>query len=264
MSKDNVHTGHRARLRERVRQEGLAAFSDHEVLELLLTYAIPRRDVNPLAHELVARFGSLAGVLEADESELLRVEGMGGSAAQLLSMIPQLTRRYQLSTQGKRPVIANLAQASAYCAPLFVGVHREHLYMICLSKSGHVLHLTLLHTGTIDEVALYPRIVVQTALRYDAHAVLLAHNHPGGLAEPSQADYRGTEAVLRALDTVGIKLLDHLIFCDGQVYSITRSARAGAEPEAVRYVAGASRGEALCEGGEEWIALEPDTLNTQP
>ena len=113
-------------------------------------------------------------------------------------------------------------------------------------------------------MALYPRIVVQTALRYDAHAVLLAHNHPGGLAEPSQADYRGTEAVLRALDTVGIKLLDHLIFCGGQVYSITRSARAGAEPEAVRYVAGASRGEALCEGGEEWIALEPDTLNTQP
>ena len=261
---EQIHAGHRARLKERFRREGLSGFSQHEVLELLLIYAIPQRDVNPLAHALITRFGSLGGVLEASESELEQVPGVGPNAATLLTLMPPLLSYYQRSGMGERPVICNLAQARQYCGALFFGAHEERFYVVCMDKSARVIHTELLHRGTIDEVALYPRIVVQTALRYDAHAVLLAHNHPGGLAEPSQADYRGTEAVLRALDTVGIKLLDHLIFCNGQVYSITRSAHAGAEPEAVRYVAGASRGEALCEGGEEWIALEPDTLNTQP
>ncbi len=220
-----IHAGHRARLRERLRCEGMDAFSEHEVLELLLTYAIPRRDVNPLAHELIARFGSLADVMEAGEGELMRVPGMGEGAALLLSMMPQLLRRYQRSAQGERPVITNYAQARAYCESLFMGVRYEHLYMICLSKSGRVLHQALLHTGTIDEVALYPRLIVQTALRFNAYSVLLAHNHPSGVAGPSKADCAATDAVAKALATVGIRTADHLIFAGGAVYSMMHRAQ---------------------------------------
>ena len=140
----SIHAGHRERIRNRLRNEGLASFSEHEVLELLLTYAIPRQDVNPMAHELIARFGRLSNVLEADESELLQVKGLGANAALLLTMMPQLMRYYQMNALGERPVIVNLSDAEAYCAPLFLGAHEEHIYLICLDQKGHVLHLSLL------------------------------------------------------------------------------------------------------------------------
>ena len=258
----SIHAGHRERLRARLRAEGLASFSEHEVLELLLTYAIPQRDVNPLAHELIARFGSLGNVLEADETELLRVKGVGGHAALLLSMIPQLTRYYQMNTLGEKPIVMNLAQARAYCVPLFVGAQQEHLYMLCMDRSGHVLHLALMHTGTVDEVSLYPRLVVQTALRHNAHSVLLTHNHPSGTMEPSQADIVATNRATAALATVGITLADHLIYSRNGVFSITRGRECG-DPEgdeAFSYVMPRGSGSlgALRDEGNEWIAC-PET-----
>lgn len=218
----SIHAGHRERIRERARREGLAAFSEHEVLELLLTYTIPQKDVNPLAHALIDRFGSVSNVFGADENELMQVNGVGRNAALLLSLMPQLMRYYQMNAQGDKPVISNLAQAKQYCAPLFLGARQERLYMVCLNKNGQVRYMTLLHTGTVDEVALYPRVVVQTALRHDAHAVLLAHNHPSGMIEPSMADTKATLAVTRALETMNIAMVDHLIFAGGETYSMTR------------------------------------------
>lgn len=230
--KPSIHAGHRARLRERFRQEGLSAFSEHEVLELLLTYAIPQRDVNPLAHALIARFGSLAGVLEAEESELVQVNGVGQTAASLLCLMPQLMGRYQRSAMGERPIILDLASAKRYVAALYVGVHEECVYMICLDQSGRVLSPALLHRGTIDQVTLYPREVVEAALRHHAHAVLLAHNHPSGGAEPSQADYDTTHTVINALRVIGVRVVDHLILSAGGVSSMMeRSQLDGAQQE---------------------------------
>lgn len=259
----SIHAGHRERIRERARREGLAAFSEHEVLELLLTYAIPQKDVNPLAHELVARFGSLANVLEADESELLRVCGMGRNAALLLSLMPQIMRYYQTNAQGEKPVVMNLKQAYAYCAPLFLGARQEHLYMICLNKAGHVLHVALLHTGTIDQVALYPRIVVQTALRHDAHAVLLAHNHPSGILTPSFADGKATEDVTNALNSLEIMLVDHLIFAGPQAYSMTRGRTITEDTDDdFSYMRAVKTGcsTLLEEQENEWIAMKAENL----
>lgn len=218
----SIHAGHRERIRERLRTAGLGAFSDHEVLELLLTYAIPRQDVNPLAHELLGTFGSLSAVLDADENELLRVKGMGKNAALLLTMMPQLMRRYQMNALGERPVIVSLADAKQYLAPLFIGTSEEHIYMVCLDQAGHVLHRTLLHTGTVDQVMLHPRTVVQTALRHHAHAVILAHNHPSGTVEPSQADLDVTGCISTALYMIGIRLADHMIFAGTSVFSMMR------------------------------------------
>lgn len=194
MSEKTVHAGHRARMKERFMKEGLSGFSEHEVLELLLMFAIPQRDVNPLAHRLIERFGSLSAVLETAPSELKRVDGVGENAAVLLSLMPQLLSYYQHSAMGSKPVITNLAEARRYAGALFFGLHEERVYMICMDQSGRVLRPALLHKGTIDQVQIYPREVVETALRYHAHAVLLAHNHPSGTAEPSQDDYDATRA----------------------------------------------------------------------
>lgn len=220
---EGLHAGHRARIRERFRREGLSGFSEHEVLELLLTYAIPYRDVNPLAHTLITQFGSLAGVLEADESELMRMSGIGENAAVLLTLMPPLFGVYQHSAMGARPVITNFAEARRYCAALFHGLHEEVVYMICLDQRGTVLHPAPLHRGTVDEVTLYPRAVVETALRHHAHAVLLAHNHPSGFCKPSQADYRTTKLVIHALSVISVSVVDHLILAGGDVYSMMHS-----------------------------------------
>ena len=254
-----IHTGHRERIRERLRTAGLEAFSEHEVLELLLTYAIPRQDVNPLAHELIRTFGSLSAVLDADEKELLRVKGMGKSAALLLTMMPQLMMRYQMSSLGERPVITTLAQARNYCAPLFIGAAEEQIYMICLDQAGHVLHRTLLHTGTVDQVALHPRTVVETALLHKAHAVVLAHNHPGGAQEPSQADVDVTRRIGAALYMIGIRLADHLVFAGNSAFSMARVCRIESSREALSYVSTTAQGaDTLCEESYEWLALLPD------
>ena len=260
----SIHAGHRERLRQRLRTAGLAPFSEHEVLELLLTYAIPQRDVNPLAHELIAVFGSLNAVLGADEHELLRVKGMGKSAALLLTMMPQLMRYCQMNALGERPRIVTLHDARTYCAPLFFGVTQEQIYMLCLDQAGHVLHRSLLHTGMVDRVALHPRMVVETALRHKAYSVILAHNHPSGVASPSQPDLDVTKQITTALYLIGIQLVDHMIFAGREAYSMVRGRCLSGEQEdaAFSYVVSAAdrRDSGLRDEEYEWVSLAPDGI----
>ena len=233
----SIHAGHRARLRQRFLKEGLSGFSEHEVLELLLTYAIPQRDVNPLAHRLMERFGSLAGVLEAGPDDLMQVDGIGESAAAFLVLMPQLMGVYQHSALGERPVITDLSTARRYVQALYVGVHEEHLYMICLDQRGRVLCPALLHKGTVDQVQLYPREVVETALRHHAHAVLLVHNHPSGSPEPSQDDYDVTRTLISALNVIGVRVVDHLIVSPGGLYSMMHNSQMlGDSPQPISYL----------------------------
>ena len=220
--KTNIHAGHRERVRQRFREQGLTGFAEHEVLELLLTYAIARKDVNPLAHELLAQFGSLAGVLEADESELLRVAGVGENTAALITLMPELFGYYQRSALGARPSVRNFAEAKAYCQSLFFGAHEEMVYVLCLDQSGRVIHPALLRRGTVNEVSIYPREVVEMVIRYHAHSVLLTHNHPSGSERPSQADIDATVRIAMALAAIGVTLTDHLIFSGDEVYSMKR------------------------------------------
>ena len=232
---DGIHAGHRGRIRERFRHEGLSGFSEHEVLELLLTYAIPQRDVNPLAHELIAHFGSLANVLEADEFDLLRVSGVGANAAALLTLVPQLLGYYQLNRMGDRPLVNNLASAKQYCDALFFGAHEERVYLLSLDKLGRVIYTTLLQTGTLDQVTLYPRTVVEIALRHRSYAVMLVHNHPGGFPEPSQADYDTTRALIKALSLVGVRMVDHLILSGDDVYSMAQHSQHGDDVDSLDF-----------------------------
>ena len=256
---DNIHAGHRERLRMRLRASGMGGFSDHEVLELLLMYAIPMRDVNPLAHALIDRFGSLANVLDADENELMRVSGVGANTALLLSMMPALMGKYRQSKLGEKFVITNFQQARSYCRTLFSAAHDERLYAICMDKGGRVLHPALLSRGTLDEVPIYPRQIVEVALRYRAYNLLLAHNHPGGYCAASQADIDSTVSIARALKLINVNVIDHIVICGDEAYSMMNhcpfTPDTGAQSYVLRSPGPADRA-ALREGDVLWRSMD--------
>ncbi|MEG0767107.1 MAG: DNA repair protein RadC [Clostridia bacterium] len=214
------HSGHRERLRTRVLSNGLESMLPHEVLELLLCYAIPRRDVNPLAHQLLNHFGSLHAVLDADAESLMQIPGISTQTAVLLTMIPQLFRFYALDKTGNHPVLSTRQAACAYCANLFWGITQEALFMLCLDAQGRLLRKVLLHEGTIDQITVYPRNVVQAALQFSACSVIFSHNHPSGICEPSEADIQMTAELIRTLQGISISVLDHIIVADGEGVSM--------------------------------------------
>lgn len=205
------HSGHRKRLRERYRLEGLEGFAPHEVLELLLLYARPRGDVNPLAHELLNTFGSLKGVLEATPQQLTGVSGVGEETAAFISMIVPLFRRYSLCLAEERKSISSTSEARQYCQALLAGQRTERFYAICLGANRSVLGRRLIAQGTVGEVAAYPRLIVETALNLNAHGVIICHNHPDGAPEPSPEDLTATHHLYRVLGALDIQLLDHVI-----------------------------------------------------
>ena len=210
MSK-NLHAGHRQRVRQRFLSEGLDAFEDHQVLELLLFYAIPRMDTNDLAHRMIKEFGSLAGLFEADAKDIARRCKVSENTAVLVSLIPSLSRRYFLGKWGDKPIINSSSKAGEYAISLLVGHIYEVFYVICLDTQNRVNYADMVHEGTINEAAIYPRLIVETALRHQASSVILAHNHPGGSLNPSRADISVTQKIITALDSISIKVLDHII-----------------------------------------------------
>lgn len=219
----HMHSGHRERLKKRFFAGGLDGFAPHEVLELLLTFSIPQKDVNPIAHELIHTFGSLTGVLEASAEELMHVSGIGANSAALLTLMPQLFGYYQRDGMREKPMLRNFMQAGKYCKSLFYGKKVEQFYLICLNSQGQLIAPVLLHEGTIDETVVYPRSVVEAALRHNAHAVLLSHNHPGGSLVPSRADYEATRLITNALSAVEICVVDHIIVGGSDITSMAQS-----------------------------------------
>ena len=210
-SKTNVHTGHRERLRERYQATGLEGFAEHEVLEMLLFSVIPQRDTNPIAHELLNRYGSLSAVLEADPEDMLTIRHMNRNAALLLTCMPHVFGRYQQSKQDKGSQFLNGVTAGEYCVGLFSGKSYESLYLLCLDMDKRLKRAELVQKGTISEVPVYSRLLVATALRHQAAFAILSHNHPGGTTMPSDADMQVTKRTRNALDTIGVELLDHII-----------------------------------------------------
>lgn len=216
-----MHDGHRLRMRERFRQEGLEGFAPHEALELLLFYAKARGDVNPLAHELLETFGSLKGVLEARPEQLKTVKGVGEETATMLSLIVPMFRKYQECLCAERKTIRLRSAAEEYCTALMSGLRMERFYVIALSSSMKVLGRRIVGEGSLGEVPAYPRLVVETALNYNAFGVILCHNHPGGIAEPSMSDVEVTKNIEAVLAHLNIRLIDHIIVADTQTYSMS-------------------------------------------
>lgn len=219
----SIHDGHRQRLKERFRNEGLDGFEEHQVLELLLFYAIPRQDTNLLAHELLNRFGSLSQVLDATPEELEKVPGIGSNAATFLALTTSVARYYLVNRAANTTILSDVDKCGAYLLPFFFGRRNETVFLLCLDAKCKVLCCKEVGEGSVNSAGVPIRRIVEIALGVNASAVVLAHNHPSGLAIPSGDDIQTTRRVAMALDAVDVELVDHIVVADDDFVSLVRS-----------------------------------------
>jgi len=225
----SIHDGHRQRVKDRFCQEGLDHFEEHQVLELLLFYCIPRVDTNPIAHALLDRFGSLTKVFEAPVEELEKVPGIGRSAAVFLSLVMAAGRYYQVHCASNNVILNSVEECGRYLLPLFYGRRNETVFLLCLDAKCKVLSCKMLGEGSVNSAGVPVRRIVETALAANATSVVLAHNHPSGLALPSDADILTTRRVAVALDAVEIGLLDHIVIAEDDFVSMAQAGYYRAE-----------------------------------
>lgn len=216
----NTHQGHRDRMKRRFVESGLDNFHDHNVLELLLFYAIPQKDTNPLAHDLINTFGSLSAVLDAPIEELVKVTGVGENAAILIKLIPQISRRYLISRVSGELILSSTKKAGDYLLPFFYAEKDEVVYILCMDAKCKLLTCQLLFRGSVNSAHVSIRKIVETALVANATSVILAHNHTSGIAIPSEDDERTTQKIRQALELVGIILSDHIVVADDDYVSM--------------------------------------------
>lgn len=211
MPQPSPHADHRARVKKRFFAEGIDGFEDHQILELLLFFAIPQKDTNPLAHALIDRFGSLSAVLNAPPEELTRVEGVGEHAAALLSLVPQLARRYFLDSETAGDPYDNVDKLGRMFVMQYVGATREIVYLTMLDNKLRIIETVKLYEGSVNSAYITPRKIIEPCLRRGAAVAVLAHNHPSGAPIPSGDDLYTTKTIQSTLAAVGIPLLEHFL-----------------------------------------------------
>ena len=219
----SVHSGHRQRLKDQFLAHGMDPIHDVNVLELILFYAIPRQDTNPIAHRLLSTFGSLAAVFDATPEELMERGGLSKNAATLIKLIPAAARRQQLSRSSCHQLLDSTQKCGDYLVPFFFGATQEEVYLLGLDAKCKVLGCVKLSTGSVNSAGLSIRKVVECALNMKASSVVLAHNHTSGIAVPSQEDIRTTQSISHALDLVGVYLADHVVVADEDYVSMAES-----------------------------------------
>ena len=222
-----VHEGHRDRLRRTFLENGLQGMNDINALELLLFYALPRRDTNEIAHFLLRRFGSLDGVFSASVEDLCEVEGIGEYAASLLLLVPEIMKKSRISKSREIKQIKRSDDAGNYLLPYFANERDEVVYLLCLDNKRAVICCVEMGRGVVNAVDASVRRIVEKALKVKAASVIIAHNHPGGLAIPSREDDIFTRCLYNALDTVGIRLEDHIIMADEDYISVADTGMMG-------------------------------------
>jgi DNA repair protein RadC len=211
-SDDSPHyLGHRDRLRERFTEIGGDALPDYELLELVLFRSIPRRDVKPIAKELMKHFGTFAEVLAAPPARLLEVEGVGASVVTDLKIVEASGRRLAKGAVTKRPVLSSWAAVLDYCRAAMAFMDKEQFRLLFLDKRNSLIADEVQQSGTVDHTPVYPREVVKRALELSASALILVHNHPSGDPTPSPADIKMTRDIIEVAKPLGITVHDHII-----------------------------------------------------
>lgn len=211
MADENLHAKHRARMQERVERDGLDSLAEHEALEYLLFLSIPRADTNALAHRLIQHFGDFCKVLEAESEELMRVEGVGPKSARLISTVMACSRYYELKKRKTRLSLNSAEAAIAYVKPLFRGVQNEQLYLILLDDACRPVQDLRIAEGVPNRVAVDTRKLLRAVARTNSTCGILAHNHPTGLAIPSEADRLTTYHIMEVTGQLGFTIMDHII-----------------------------------------------------
>ncbi len=220
-----LHKDHRKRMRKRFLENGFDGFADHEILELLLFYSIPRQDTNPLAHAILKEYKTLANVFDADAASIAKIPGMGENSATLLSMIPRLARVYEQSKLQKDGLLHDTDAIGRYAVSMLKGKVNEEFALICIDSNRRVHWSGIIAKGVIDRIEAYPRLVVSEVIKHHAKTVIFAHNHPKGSLLPSSADKETTKHLVDVLKSIDVAVLDHIIVSDNRYYSL---AEAGA------------------------------------
>ena len=221
----NLHEGHRKRVKDEFVAGGcrIDNMSPHKVLELALFYAIPRKDTNEIAHRLINKFGSINNVLSATIEELTSIEGVAENTAVFLKLINQVARLSLNGQLDQKPLFTSPEQAGDYIMAKFKGEKDELFALVSLNGSGELISFDYLNDGSATSVGINTRKLLETVISRRAVAVILAHNHPGGLALPSGEDIASTKAIVSLLRNVGINVIDHLIICDTDYVSLAQS-----------------------------------------
>lgn len=219
----SMHEGHRERLKKRFLAEGLDNFTDVQVLELLLFYAIPQRDTNPLAHELIAHFGSLSQVFRASAEELEKIPGIKRNASTLIKLVPDVMRFIGVDEIMNTRILPTIESCGEYLKRFLSHRENETVFLLCLDSKCKVLCCKEIGEGNVNSAAISIRRIVETALGVNASSVVLAHNHPSGIALPSAEDVQTSIRAARALAMVDIAFADHIIVADDDYVSLVQS-----------------------------------------
>ncbi|NLW66024.1 MAG: DNA repair protein RadC [Clostridiales bacterium] len=219
----DIHEGHRDRLKKLFMEQGLDCFDDYKVLELLLFYALPRRDTNPIAHELINRFDSLEAVFEAPADELAKVPGIGSGAITLIKLVPELSRRCAISKARPDKYIDSSEKAGTYLVPRYMLERDEVVYVICLDAANRLLCCKELFRGAANTTEISIRKIAELALAKNASGIIISHNHTSGIALPSAEDDATTKLLKETLNRIGIRLIDHIIVAGDDFISMADS-----------------------------------------
>lgn len=207
-----------------MQEDELRSMRSREALLDLIQHVSPRlKEPEMLVDRLLDQFGSLIPLMNADPSDLMRIPGMNRPIAELLNMLPALTRYVRIEETGSHPVLNCLTRAGEYLKPLYIGLITEKFYLLCLDRRGKLIRCVLLQDGTLDQTVFSLRQVMEAAFRSQCHAVVLSHNHPSGTAEPSRGDTGCTLDAVNSLSLLGVVVLDHVIIADGNVVSMRKT-----------------------------------------
>ncbi len=218
--KDNVHTGHRERMRREFKNGGFKNWEPHKVLEYLLFYAIPVADTNETAHNIIDSCGSFNDVFHASREQLISISKVGNKTADYICMLGEFVKYYNKMRYSDDAFVLDGDTAQEYFLDLFDGMKRENLYMICLDSKNKIIYKECVFEGTFESLDVDMTRILRIAVKCDATYVVLAHNHPSGILKPSQADIMTTQMINKVLSMGGIKLIDHIIVAGGKCISL--------------------------------------------
>lgn len=225
MAQEIKHDGHRDRMRERILSSGISSLQSHEILEYLLFAFIPRKNTNDIAHALIKKFGSFAGVLNADMNSLLEVEGMTKNAAIFISTLPEVMRIYLKDVDKGKLNLSGRGVTRTYLGNELYGLPYEQVVALALDSRDQFIACEKLAKGDGASVAVSVRNIVQFAMKHKAASIVIAHNHPSGQTNPSPADVNLTAEVFATLESIGVILEDHIIFSGSEYYSFADSGK---------------------------------------
>lgn len=218
----NEHADHRQRMKDRFLENGLDIFDEHQVIELLLFFGIPRRDTNVIAHRLIKRFGSLRDVLDAPYEDLLKVDGIGEHAATLIKLSAELSRRYLLSESLDTERFDTVDKLGKFLINLFLGKRNEEVYLLTFNGKMEMLSCDKLADGLSNLVSFSVKPLIESAILTHASGIVLAHNHPGGIASPSGSDISLTDQLMYMCDQISIPLIEHFVVAGNSYYPIIK------------------------------------------